>query len=162
MVIPDKDIIESSNIYDYGMCEMLEANMNWLIRNLARALLARRENLKKAKPGAAPKQLPPIIWVKMLSRPHSSDQHYKAIWTQRSKFNQVIDQVLGIEHYMSHVSVNSLTDVKYFDASGKLTVTGQYKFWRELDDIFKNYITSELSTEARRSVTYHSHDPYHW
>ena len=44
LVLPDKDIIKSTNIYDFGMREILEANINWLIRNLARALLARQEN----------------------------------------------------------------------------------------------------------------------
>ena len=53
LVLPDKDIIKSTNIYDFGVREILEANINWLIQNLARALLARQENLKKIQPGAA-------------------------------------------------------------------------------------------------------------
>ena len=152
LILPDKDIIASINRFDFGVREMLEANMNWLIQNLARALLARRENLKKIRPGSTPKQLPSILWVKMFPRPHTSDQHFKAIWSLRSKFYQVLDETLSIEKYMTVFNINSLTENKYFDATGKLTVSGQYKFWHEIDEIIKKYVT-ESQTESMQIDT---------
>ena len=38
---------------------------------------------------------------------------------------------------MKFLSLPGLTENKYFDISGRLTVSGQYKFWRVLDSMLQ-------------------------
>ena len=85
----------------------------------------------------------------MFTRPHTTDPQYKAIWALKSKFNQALISALSIEKYMSLFSIDSLTENKYFDATGKLTVSGQYKFWCEIDDILKRYVTTSSTSHSR-------------
>ena len=47
IVIPDKDIVESLQLYDFGTRALIDRNIQWLIKKLAQALLNRREQLQK-------------------------------------------------------------------------------------------------------------------
>ena len=87
VMIVDKDIIESINRFDYGIRDIIELNIHWLIKQMARAIIGCRESLKKIRPGVAPVELPRIVWLLMLARPFTSDQYFRNIWSQRAKFN---------------------------------------------------------------------------
>ena len=153
IIIPDKDIIESIHRYDFGTRALIESNINWLIKNVAHAIMDRREQLKKLRPGAAPKSLPPIYWIKMLQRPITDLPQYKAIWTQRSKFNSALDTILTLEKYMAIFAHQQMDDRCYFDICGKLTTSGEFSYWCELDSLLKDYFTKKSSTSAAASST---------
>ena len=67
VMIIDKDIIESINRFDYSIHNIIESNIHWLIKQIARAILGHRESLKKIRPGAAPIDLPQIVWIPILA-----------------------------------------------------------------------------------------------
>ena len=135
IIIPDKDIISSINYFDFGIRDLIEKNLNWLIRIIFRTVLSRREALKKTRPGAAPASLPTIIWVNMLTRPLTTNPDLKRLWSQCHKFNSTLDNILTIEKYMKIINLPNFTEHRYFDILGKLTMSGEYHFWRALDDM---------------------------
>ena len=68
--------------FDYGIRDIIESNIHWLIKQISRAIIGCQESLKKIRPGVAPVDLPQIIWLPMLARPFTSDQYFWNIWSQ--------------------------------------------------------------------------------
>ena len=79
LVLPDKDVIKSINNWDYGTTTIIEKNLNWLIKQMAKAILSRRDDLHCKRPGSAPVDLPLIIWIPMITRPYTSNQELKRL-----------------------------------------------------------------------------------
>ena len=82
LVVMDKDIVSDVQRlhFDCGLYNSFEDNINWLLKNIAKAILVRRDNLKLKRLGAVPKELPIVCWVKMLARLHTCDLELAEIW----------------------------------------------------------------------------------
>ena len=139
IVIPDKDIIQSLGMYDYGVYDLLEANVSWLVNRLAKAILTRRDQFKKRRAGVIPKELPKFIWVKMLTQPHSANHHLTRVWKLKSKFNKVLDAVIYVEQYMKVIELNNMEEYPYFTQFGELTDAGQHQFWSGVNSAIKDF-----------------------
>ena len=89
LILPDKDLIENLNYFQYRVTELFETCLTWVIRQLDRVFTVRREALKLSKPGAVSSVSEPrVIWVAMITRPKiNSDKRMGAIWSLRLKFN---------------------------------------------------------------------------
>ena len=140
VVIPDLDIVQSVNDqhFDCGAVDMIEDNINWLLKQIARILLARCDQLRNKKAGVVPDELPRVLWVKMLARPHTNDATLKKIWQLRRKFNSILTSILAVENYMHLISLESVNEYIHFDQFGQLTNTGQGQWWHELNDKIKH------------------------
>ena len=66
IIIPDIDIIESINCYDFGVRQIIEANITWLLKQTAKLLLVQHDDLHRKHTGSAPINIPQVIWVEML------------------------------------------------------------------------------------------------
>ena len=146
IVIPDRDIIDSTKFFNFGSGHIIEENIRWLIREVKRLLLARRENLKNVRPGAlAPSMEPRIIWVAMSKRPIYEDERLKQIFVLRKKFNEILAMELFAERYMHIMYMTNLTpNFRNFDRQGNLTGEGKYQFWMNLDDQMKQFERQEI------------------
>ena len=149
IILLDKDVPASVQSYhfDSGAKEMIEDNARWLLKQIAKALLARHDELKAKRSGAVPSDLTRVVWVKMLARPHSDNATLIPIWKLRGKFNGCLAEVLEVEDYMHPITLQKVNEFCHFDAFGNLTSAGQMQFWRELNDQIKN-LGAMISSQA--------------
>ena len=95
LVLLDKDLIENLNYFEYGISELLDTCVYWLVKEFNRMFEARREDIHQKKPGALSTATEPrIIWVAMLPRPMVQDEH-KLLYTNRSKFNKSLEDTVA-------------------------------------------------------------------
>ena len=68
LIIPDKDIVSDTKVFDYGISSTFEELVEWLLTNIAEDLEKRKKNLHKTRPGALTQASEPcLVWVQMLN-----------------------------------------------------------------------------------------------
>ena len=128
-MVPDKDIVESIQLFDVGVKKTTFDNLLWLVKCIARCMLTRREDLKRKHLGAAARETTKIIWINMLARPIDDENPQLArIWKLRRKFNEVLSDIIEGESYMNVMTLANMEEIKYFDWQGNLTETGRNQF----------------------------------
>ena len=160
IITPNKDIVEDiRNLhFDCGLGDSIEENINWLLKNVAKALLARRNDLKRKRIGSAPLELPRVFWVKMMARPHTTNMELAKTWKLRKKFNEILFAVLSIEKYMDLIPMDKVNEYSHFDQFGNLTSTGQLKFWRALNDHICNFESGKAAAANNdKRLLHHVH-----
>ena len=81
VVIPDRDVLDSVNIWDYGARKEINEHICWLLKRISRSLMSRREDLIKKCPGSVDDLNPTrVVWIKMLTRPMTSDPELDKVW----------------------------------------------------------------------------------
>ena len=83
ILLCDKDIIQSADIWDFGVGKELENQVNWLLQQISRCLLTRHEDLKSKNPGSVTADITRVILVNMLRRPITEDRKMSKIWSLR-------------------------------------------------------------------------------
>ena len=162
VVIPDMDILSTIDYYDHGVKELIEDNVRWLLKNMAKAVLRRYEDLHTKRPGSF-LELPKFIWLKMLARPITDIIELKHVWSLKSKFNRVLDNFTSIEKYMDTMLLDNMEELAYFNQYGNLTGTGKNQFWIRLNTQFRkldkdkvedtitlNVVKTEVAVNATR------------
>ena len=145
IVMPDRDLINATDYFNFGISKLLGICTNWLAKRLERLLEACRENLMDKRPGALQVEETEIIWVKMINRPPVllTDCRYKTQAT-REKFNSTIDCLPDWRRNTIVMSVNSLNMDCDFDVIGNLNDDRKIQFWKELDHHVKMYICRKM------------------
>ena len=93
LFFPDCDLIVHTNYFTYGVKTILQDEIDWLMKQVDRALIARRESLKSKILGAAGK-IPKLIWVKMIPRPYVNGHPvscFNNTISLHNKFNEILD-----------------------------------------------------------------------
>ena len=139
IVVPDKDILESIEIYDNGIKKAIFDNLHWLLIQFGHNLITRREDLRAKNTGATPPFFTKVIWVQMLARPISEDPKLARIWKLHRKFNDVLDNLCEIEEYMHVLPIREMEEFKFFDERDNLTPAGEKHYWLHLNDQIKAF-----------------------
>ena len=146
MVIPDKDLIESISLCDYGIAEILEDNLKWLLININRQIELRQIDLRNKRIGALGSTSEPrLIWVTMLCRPENS--HNKDVFSLARKFNQILEEVIAGDKRSHILKVHVDTHVGNDDRIGNLTTNGEYHFWRAIDEEMHDFDDNKTELE---------------
>ena len=103
---------------------------------MVRATDAKKDDLKRKKPGSVIPTEPKFIWVKMLNRVNGRSD-FLAL---RSKFNDVLEEVLAQkdQHYIIDL-VQVMADHSYFDMNNFINGEGAKRFWIEIDKTLENF-----------------------
>ena len=140
-VIPDWDILKDIDYCSYGVVEMITKVLQWIIREMSRAVKSKIDRLKQLKPGAVEENEPKIIWVRMINRLSSYDQTL----TIRRKFNNVLENLLAREKntYLMdlHPAVNNAA---LFSKPNSLNEEGTFAYWKEFDECIKLFEDNKL------------------
>ena len=168
VIIPDKDIVESVNIWDYGVSSSIQCNVYWLLHQMSKALLTRREDLKGKWMGAVTGTLTRIIWVKMLTRPMISDSRLKKIFALKRKFNDILAEFIELEASMHLIEIPNMEEHKYFNKFGDLTNSGKRNFWRGFCKALKSLDQEPSPTQHRiprpsgreQTASHHEHEQH--
>ena len=144
IMIPDKDIIDSADFFNFGVSKLLGITMNWLAKQIECMIDAHWEQIMDRRPGAMTPNLK-IIWVKMIEHPPVplNDRRYKTQAT-RAKFNVTIDNLADWCRDTFITSITPLNHHHNFDFVGYLRDSGKLQFWKELDHHFKKLTEMEI------------------
>ena len=151
IIIIDKDLVQDEENKGFGAKKAIEDHLFWVVKQISRALLTRREDLKQKCPGAVTADLTRVVWIKMLTRPITRDASLKRIWKLRPKFNDALDNILGIEKYMHVINVPRMDETKYFDERGQLTPAGKRVYWRNINGEIKSLDTKLAEAQCIRT-----------
>ena len=89
LIFPDKDIIEFTDFYGWGISFALGAQIDWFLNEIESVISTKKEDLAAIRPGAIHPGEPKVIYVKMIEHPH----HSRAM-SVRWKFNRALEDSL--------------------------------------------------------------------
>ena len=135
IMLPDMDLVES--IIRNKLREDIEDILNWIINQVSKLLITRREDLKYKNPGSVTADLTRVIWVKMLARPNSNSYRLQKIWRLKNKYNEILTFLLEAEKYMHIIELKNMEEYKYFDKQGNLSTAGKAEFWANFNKELK-------------------------
>ena len=125
MVIPDKDILADLPLFGFGVKQVLKKELNWMVRQFHQMIEARKDNLKKIRPGALLPFDTKIIRVKMIARPTSTNAKLVQLLKLRRKLNETLEECLTKFTSMRVMNLQSMTDCNLFNEDGSLTQSGK-------------------------------------
>ena len=134
LVIPDWDILKYIDHFTFGISLIAGKCLNWIINNMERAIEAKKEDLRRRKPGAVSPNEPKIVWVKMVGRFSDPNRAGIPILAVHNKFNCALEELLANRrcHYILDAGA-ALADASCFTYNGQLTARRKGKFWEEVD-----------------------------
>ena len=164
LIIPDCDIILGTK-FDYGMSRLLEEQIDWLIRQLNKAIHRRCDDLKAKRPGAISSSFEPrVIWIKAINRPFDDDENTKKIRAAIGKYNNYLTRALVAEKYiyMSIMHIDSLDDLpaNFFNLRGYMSDSGKTQMWREIDMKIKKFDRHEIHLKPSKAVLHDNIRPH--
>ena len=150
LLVLDGDLIKNLNFFAFGMTEMFEKAIDWLVKNLMKMFDRRRDDLKSRRPGAVSLATEPrYLWVAMITRPIIEAKEVKDIYAARGKFNHALENTLAEYKYNHIMYLDHVTEHKYFDSWGNLTNAGQEIMWKEINTQLEMFDKEELSLKPR-------------
>ena len=150
VVVPDWDLLRYFNHNTYGIEEVVYEAINWMTKEMKKAIEDKREQLMKIKPGAVIATEPKVVWIKMLQRA----MNYDKVLTVRAKYNATLEALLSEKsgHYI--IDINPiLRDPVYFTRNNELSEDGKVLFWKEVDECIRLFDKRKLKLMPRK-------DPY--
>ena len=155
VLVLDKDLIEQLGTFEYGMKQMLEDGLKWLMKHIRRSIDIRIDDIMQKRPGAI-LFTPRVVWIKMINRPftsnHPDDLRVKTM-SWRKKFNDIIDQILSSQEKTHILQIASVMEYphKNYDRLGNLSYEGKVQFWKELDHYLKK-LDREIFSNIKKST----------
>ena len=119
---------------------MIGSTIDWLVNNIDRAILCRKEDLKHIRPGAIAANEPKILWVKMLRRQYNTELHTKQnpVDALVDVYNDLLEEILSAKRGHFLIDINQeLKGLTCCTAHGTLSGYGKVKYWREVDKIIE-------------------------
>ena len=158
IIIPENDILKSVNYFGFGISVLVGRCLNWLVTQIDRAVEARREKVKKIRPGAVFHNEPKYVWLKVFDCP--SIQH--PMFTVREKYNAILEEILASKcnHFIINVN-KAMSNPTFFMPNGLITAHAQEAFWQELDNQIELFDLHKLPEAKLRAKVVHQHDQQH-
>ena len=91
LLIPDWDILCYLDHTSFGVMEITERLIRWMVNTIKKAIEGKCDRLMKLRPGAMDGNESKIVWVKMINRLAAYDK----ILTVRRKFNMAMENTLS-------------------------------------------------------------------
>ena len=142
IIVPDADLLRFFNHYTFGITEIAEHCINWLIVTMERGIEARKDALRRRRQGAVNPNEPKVIWIKMLNRVNGTSKMMKF----RHKFNDALEQMLANRkcHYIMDVS-EVLASPQNFTDRNLINARGKEVFWREVNKVIEDFDKQKIS-----------------
>ena len=141
IIIPlDKDILDCISHNNFGVNILLEEVLDWLARNIDRAIDLRKEDMRGKRIGSIVSSGEPrIIWVVMVTSPFIKKADKGYIFTQTRKFNDLLLDIMLKYKHAHYMKIVFPTDKDLFDRQGNLSSIGKITFWREVNKQIKAF-----------------------
>ena len=150
LMMLDKDLIENLDYFDFGVTEILDDCLYWLVKEINKIFEIRRDDLKSKKLGSLSTATEPrVIWVAMIHRPIIQDERMKEIYNKRSKFNRALSAAVTRFRYHHIMYIDNVCEESHFDRIGKLTAKGKSEMWLELIHQVKLFDSETINLKPR-------------
>ena len=154
LVVPDKDMLAKLKDKNFSSSHTMGNSLYYIMQEFEKLIQRRRQDISTKRPGALPPEhLPYIIWVRMLKRPFIEGELASHIFSNRGKFNSVLEnQMMNCKSSMHRImSIDVRLDE--FDRLGNLTTIGKNNFWREVDQAINKFHTGSIKLLPRKFST---------
>ena len=150
VVMSEKDILDNIGYFESGTPYIIKRIVNWLTREINRAVNSRISDLIRKNPGAV-RSCPYVIWIQLFQRPESEDNiknHINSYWQE---FNLAMNN--AICKYRDHhtISITSI-ETQHFNGSGDLTALGYEKLWKEIDFRMKQFDRGDIDLKPTNTA----------
>ena len=119
--------------------QAIKRGLQWLVNQLDRATEAKKDSMRRKKPGSVVSHQPRFVWLKMINRVNGNGK--SNILSFRPAFNADLEAILAekmSEHLIADLS-QVMMDTSLFDRHNNLNAFGRVKFWEELDHLIEKY-----------------------
>ena len=135
LVVPDWDIPEVHQPLFVRVTNLSGKCIDCILNNMERSIEARKDELRRRRPGALAHNEPNIIWIKMINR--STPQRILAV---RNKFNKILVDLLANRRYHYILDVNRMVDdPRNFTYDNHFNTRGQAIYWNEVDRLLERF-----------------------
>ena len=112
LMIPDNDIILSTDFFNGGANKIFYETLEALFKQINKVIKRRHDDLLHKRPGSIASTFEPrFIWIKVINRPNTEiNTKISESTILKSKFNSCLQDQVANEHYMH---IMSLADFKY-------------------------------------------------
>ena len=147
IILPDKDIIESSHHAGFGCRKVFEKTINWLLSKIDTELELRKEDLKGKRPGSLwmAEKYPQVVWVTMGIRPFIRQTDKGFVFAQYKTFNAVLENLVPRFKNTQLMELNLPDDRNLFDLTGNFTGFGKTAVWKEVNRFIRKLDETEAS-----------------
>ena len=135
IIVPDKDIIESSRQAGFGCKVVFEKTLFWLMQQMETILSLRKEDIKGKKQGTlfAAESFPKIVWMTMSIRPFIKNADKGYVFAQCKTFNSILKAMIPKFDNTLLLETELPDDRNLFDFSGCITGYGKTLTWKEIN-----------------------------
>ena len=130
LLLPDQDIINDVNLYDFGAYKVIAAVVNWLTHQVDIAICRKKLQISEKKLGAiSSSRYPSIIHVNMIHRAvyFRPGTKMESTCSLRLKFNEILnDAAARQEHHI--LTIKSCDAGDHFDCWDNLSSKGRVVF----------------------------------
>ena len=131
IVVPDKDMLAKLSSKDFSSSFNMGSSLHHIMIEFDKLIERRRMDIANKRPGAVPPEnFPTIIWVRMLKRPYIEGDAATYIYSNRGKFNSVMEEQMLNNKEKSHRIMSIDVRLDEFDRQGNLTSIGKANFWK--------------------------------
>ena len=142
LFIPDADLLKHFDHFTFGITLISGKCTNWMLNNIERALDARKDEIRRRRPGALSPSEPKCIWIKMINRVNGQSE----LLSMRTKFNNVLEEQLANRHHHYIIDINEvMAKSSNFTPNNFLSAIGKEVYWREVDKIIELFDAQKLS-----------------
>ena len=90
LIIPDGDILQFINHFNFGISYILGSLLSWLINQIDTAIDCKKSEFRKEQPSIISSNEPKVISVKIHNHPKGQSQ----LLATRNKFNNILENLL--------------------------------------------------------------------
>ena len=148
LIIPDGDILRFIMRKDEDSAHILTMTaLSLIINQMARALDAKKDNLKRCKPGLIQHSEPKIVWIKMIDQIGFRADDLLL----REMFNNRLNDLLADRdgHFIMDVNAVML-DAGHLNRWGDLNAYGQQCFWSEVDRQLEKFDKKKITLKPAK------------
>ena len=151
LLMPDWDLPRSINFYGDQTKQVFYDILNWMSKNMARAIQSRKDSLAHKKPGAISKETK-FIWVSMINR-HAE---FSKVLKQQTKFNSVLQDLVQENQKRDCIfDVNyAVNQANFYALHNRLTQEGAIAYWLEIDKSLKLWDKQQVESIGQQSTRY--------
>ena len=140
VIFPDKDLVYPIKFDEYGLGEIIEKIVDWLVKEVEFAVDRKKFAMKAVKLRSVTELEPKIIWVKMMDKPKNGKHHLL-----QKKFNFILEETLAARRNNYIMKVDDFLDTGMFTRFGELNNIGRLEMLKNFDNKIKRFDKQELS-----------------
>ena len=133
VMLLDLDALKDMAYYGSRASQVIGKGLSLLINDIVSEIENQKSKMHKIKPGSVIVGEPKMLWVALINKPH-----YQKVMSLRRKYNEILEDTLT-NYRNCHIIHPTPLLKHYFDRANYLSCDGMIAFWKDIDEILKNF-----------------------